>query len=69
MKSRDAPEHPLKEILLTQDVSTLSTFEIMYGDLTLRAQIRLCETFNTHPAMENWDIYPLAIVSREEESF
>jgi hypothetical protein len=69
MKSRDAPysHHPLKEILIKQEITSLSTFEIMYDDLTLKAQIRLCETFNTHPSMENWEIQPLALVSREEE--
>ena len=68
MKTRDAPDsHPLKEILMTQEISSMSTFEIMYDDLTLRAQIRLCETFNTHPVMENWETMPIAIVSREEE--
>ena len=68
MKTRDAPYiHPLKEILVKQDVTNLNTFEIMYDDLTLKAQIRLCETFNTHPIMENWETQPLALVSREEE--
>jgi hypothetical protein len=68
MKTRDAPDsHPLKEILVKQEITSMSTFEIMYDDLTLRAQIRLCETFNTHPSMENWEIQPLAFVSREEE--
>ena len=68
MKSSDAPDsHPLKEILMKQEITSLSTFEIMYDDLTLRAQIRLCETFNTHPSMENWEIQPLALVSREDE--
>jgi hypothetical protein len=66
MKSRDAPPiHPLKEIPIKQEVTNLNTFEIMYDDLTLRAQIRLCETFNTHPIMENWETQPLAIVSRK----
>ena len=70
MKSRDAPDsHPLKEILLKQEITNPNTFEIMYDDLTLRAQIRLCETFNTHPVMENWKTQPLAIVSREMDYF
>jgi len=68
MKSRDAPySHPLKDILVKQEIDNTSTFEIMYDDLTLRAQICLCETFNTHPIMENWKTQPLAIVYREEE--
>ena len=70
MKSRDAPDsHPLKEILLKLEITNPNTFEIMYDDLTLRAQIRLCETFNTHPVMENWKTQPLAIVSREMDYF
>ena len=68
MKTRDAPPiHPLKDILVKQEINNLSTFQIMYADLTLKAQIRLCETFNTHPSMENWETQPLALVSREEE--
>jgi hypothetical protein len=68
MKSRDAPvSHPLKEILMKQEITSMSTFEIMYDDLTLKAQIRLCETFNTHPVMENWETVPLALVSRDDE--
>ena len=70
MKSRDAPySHPLKDILVKQEITNPNTFEIMYDDLTLRAQIRLCETFNTHPVMENWKTQPLAIVSREMDYF
>ena len=66
MKQRDAPDaHPLNDVLIKQEVNHMATFEIMYDDLTLKAQIRLCETFNTHPIMENWETQPLAIVSRE----
>jgi hypothetical protein len=62
MKPRDAPaNHSLRK----QKINNLHTFEIMYDDLTLKAQIRLCETFNTHPNMENWETQPLAHVSRE----
>ena len=43
----------------------LATFEIMFDDLSWKAQIRLCETFNTHPIMENWETQPLAFVYRE----
>ena len=68
MKSRDAPySHPLREILIKQEIISMNTFEIMYDDLTLKAQIRLCETFNTHPIMENWERMPIAVMSREEE--
>jgi hypothetical protein len=68
MKTRDAPAiHPLKDILVKQEINNLARFEIMYDDLTLKAQIRLCETFNTHPVMENWNIQPLALVSREKD--
>jgi len=52
--SRDAPAiHLLKDIPINQKVKNLATFEIMYDDLALKAQTRLCETFNTHPVMEN----------------
>jgi hypothetical protein len=68
MKQRDAPDmHPMEDTLTEQDDNNLKTFEIMYDDLTMKAQIRLCETFNTHPTMENWETQPLAIVSREED--
>jgi hypothetical protein len=50
------------DIRLTSD---LARFEIMYNDLNVNAQIRLCETFNTHPDEENWDVHPLAIVLRQ----
>ena len=56
-----------KEIPIKQEISNLAAFEIMYDELSLKAQIRLCETFNTHPIMENWETMPIAIVSREEE--
>jgi hypothetical protein len=66
MKQRDAPDiHPSEDIRIKQEVNNLKTFEIMYDDLTLKAQIRLCETFNTHPIMENWETQPLALVYRE----
>ena len=68
MKQRDAPAiHPLSEILIKQEINNTTTFEIMFDDLTLDAQIRLCETFNTHPIMENWETMPLALVSREKD--
>jgi hypothetical protein len=68
MKQRDEPAiHSLKDIRIKQKINNLHTFEIMYDDLSLKAQIRLCETFNTHPNMENWEIQPLALVSREED--
>jgi hypothetical protein len=68
MKQRDAPCIGLSEDMLRrQEVNNLASFEIMYDDLTLKAQIRLCETFNTHPVMENWETQPLAVVCRENE--
>lgn len=70
MKQRDAPDaHPLKEILVKQEINNPAMFEIMYDDLTLKAQIRLCETFNTHPVMENWETMPIAVISREEVTY
>jgi len=46
-------------------ISQETTFEIMYADLNAKARIRLCELFNTHPSLENWDVYPLALVDRK----
>lgn len=42
-------------------------FEIMFDDLTEDAGARLCEEFNTSPAEENWDVFPLAVINREED--
>jgi len=68
MKQIDEPAiHSLQDIRIKQKINNLATFEIMYDDLNLKAQIRLCETFNTHPNMENWETQPLALVSREED--
>ena len=68
MKQRDAPDDCISmDILDIRLTSDLARFEIMYNDLTVNAQIRLCETFNTHPDEENWDVHPLAIVYRQME--
>lgn len=66
MKQRDAPViHLLENIPAKQEISNLAVFEIMFDDLTFTAQMRLCGRFHTHPNMENWEIQPLAFVSRE----
>ena len=66
MNQRDAPAiHLLENILAKQEIDTLATFEIMYNDLPLEAQNCLCEAFDTNSDMENWEIQPLAIVTRE----
>jgi hypothetical protein len=45
------------------------SFNIYFSDLNEDAQRRLCERFDTQPEDENWDtdIFPLAILEREEE--
>jgi hypothetical protein len=45
----------------------MQSFEIYFRDLTLEAQARLLEAFQTSESEENWDVYPLAIIEREEE--
>lgn len=42
-------------------------FEIYYSDLTPEAQDALCKLFNTTEEDENWEVFPIAVISREEE--
>lgn len=44
----------------------MRTVEIYFNDLTLKAQKRLLQAFNTSEKEENWDIVPLAIIERED---
>jgi len=44
----------------------MKSFEIMFNDLTEEAQSRLLGKFNTTPGQENWDIFPIATINREE---
>ena len=44
----------------------MKTFEIYFRDLTKEAQGELCEIFETLPEEENWDVFPLAFINREE---
>lgn len=68
MKIRDAPDiNPSNDVLKNREIDNLTTFEIMFDDLTLKAQTMLCKTFHTNMKMENWEIQPLAIVYREME--
>jgi hypothetical protein len=60
MKQRDAPDVPMDE----EETNRLAKFEIMFDDLSFKAQARLCETFDTHPVMERWETQPLATISR-----
>lgn len=39
----------------------------MFSDLTKEAKARLCEEFNTNPGEENWEVFPLAVINREED--
>ena len=41
--------------------------EIMYCDLNEDGQRKICETFNTIPEEENWDVQPLVTIERELE--
>ena len=42
--------------------------DIYYHDLTREAQEELCKNFETTAEDENWDIYPLTVLCREEMS-
>jgi hypothetical protein len=42
-------------------------FKIMFSDLTEEAQTRLLETFETTPICENWDVFPISIIEREDD--
>ena len=44
-------------------------FMIYFDDLTEDAQKRLCKEFKTNPADENWDMFPITIIEREEEEY
>ena len=39
--------------------------EIYFDDLTLEAQMKLLEAFQTTPEEENWDVFPIAVIERE----
>ena len=47
----------------------MKSFNLYFSDLNEDAQKRLCERFETSPEEENWDVdvFPLAILEREEE--
>lgn len=44
------------------------TFDIMFKDLTPKAQAELCKIFKTAPDEENWDSFPIAVIEREEDT-
>ncbi|MEI6154801.1 MAG: hypothetical protein WCQ90_12020 [Deltaproteobacteria bacterium] len=46
----------------------MRTVEIYFNDLTFKAQKRLLKAFNTSEKDENWDITPIAIIEREEDT-
>ena len=39
--------------------------EIYFEDLTLEAQMKLLQAFQTTPEEENWDVFPIAVIERE----
>jgi len=39
--------------------------EIYFEDLTLEAQMKLLQAFQTTPEEENWDIFPIAVIEME----
>jgi len=41
--------------------------EIYYRDLTPEAQTRLLEAFKTSVEEENWEVFPLAVIEREND--
>lgn len=43
------------------------TFEIFFRDLKPEAQKNLCEIFKTTEQDENWDVFPLFTLEREDE--
>jgi hypothetical protein len=42
------------------------TFEIFFRDLKPETQKNLCETFKTTEQDENWDVFPLFTLERED---
>ncbi|MFA5394451.1 MAG: hypothetical protein WC346_00345 [Methanogenium sp.] len=45
----------------------MKQFEIFFRDLTEEAQKNLCEAFGTSSEEENWDVFPIVVIEREEE--
>ena len=45
----------------------MKVFEIFYDDLTVSAQVQLCNVFKTSPEKENWDNIPLTVIERKME--
>jgi len=41
-------------------------YEIFYRDLKTEAQRDLCEIFKTTENEENWDVFPLSTLERED---
>lgn len=42
-------------------------FDIMFDDLTKEAQNNLCAAFNTTSRKENWDVFSVVTICREED--
>jgi hypothetical protein len=42
------------------------TYEVFFRDLTLEAQENLCGIFQTTELDENWDVFPLFTLERED---
>ena len=46
----------------------MKVFEIMFHDLNEEAQAELLKEYGTTAEEENWDVYPLAVIEREDEA-
>ena len=45
----------------------MKSFEIYFRDLTPEAQAGLLKSFETTEDEENWNVFPLAVIEREDE--
>ncbi len=45
----------------------IKTVEIYFKDLTPETQAQIREEFGTSEKDENWDVFPIAVIDREEE--
>ena len=60
--------YPLERMILgdtKKGGKMIKKVEIYFEDLTLEAQMKLLQAFQTTPEEENWDIFPIAVIEME----
>ena len=58
----------IDSMLAFQGEFFMKSFEIYFKDLNAEAQARLLKEFSTTEQDENWDVFPITVIDREEET-